>query len=253
MINKIIKICCLLMLIVIISPTYSRETLAVPLIKSADLSDFDRYSLTQRLTGEVIRLDIYDVVERSEITQLFEEQKIQHSGAIDFTSAVELGKMTGAENLLIGSVTRTKDGYAVDARIIHVESGLTKGSASYAHSEDLDGLIKKGMGFIANQLCGYGRSYEHFEENFLKSEASYEKMLKSTLKVNSFFGTHIDARNLMKARLLGNYRYYLNIILGEVAHHHPWDAVPYFKRELLIQITYLDMETLQSEYELRFD
>jgi len=78
-------------------------------------------------------------------------------------------------------------------------------------------------------------------------------MLKSTLKVNSFFGTHIDARNLMKARLLGNYRYYLNIILGEVVHHHPWDAVPYFKRELLIQITYLDMETLQSEYELRFD
>ena len=43
------------MLIVIISPNYSRETLAVPLIKSADLSDFDRYSLTQRLTGEVIR------------------------------------------------------------------------------------------------------------------------------------------------------------------------------------------------------
>ena len=95
MINKIIKIWRLLMLIVIISLTYSRETLAVLLIKSADLSDFDRYSLTQRLTGEVIRLDIYDVVERSEITQLFEEQKIQHSGAIDFTSAVELGTLDG--------------------------------------------------------------------------------------------------------------------------------------------------------------
>ena len=125
MINKIINICRLLMLIVIISLTYSRETLAVPLIKSADLSDFDRYSLTQRLTGEVIRLDIYDVVERSEITQLFEEQKIQHSGAIDFTSAVELGKMTGAENLLIGSVTRTKEW--VSSQII---SAATDGAMS---------------------------------------------------------------------------------------------------------------------------
>ena len=238
---------------VIFALAFTRESLAVIEFESDDFPQTELYLLTQRLTSEIIKLDIYNVVERTGIDLVMREQKFQHSGSVDYDSAVELGKLTSAENILLGSVFRNEESYVVNARIIQVETGVIVSNAQYGHRGKIESLLTEGIPIIARQLCQQTEGYAAFEQVFLASEASYEKLLRITLKVNSFFGTHIDARNLLKARLLGNYRYYLNIILDGVIKNYHWETIPYFQRELLMQITYLDLATLQGEYESRYD
>lgn len=49
-------------------------------------------------------------VERAKIAQVLEELKFQHSGAVDSTTAIKLGRMLGAQKLVMGTITELADG-----------------------------------------------------------------------------------------------------------------------------------------------
>ena len=51
------------------------------------------------------------------------EQRLQSSGAVDSAKAAELGKILGAETLLLGNLTRVDGTYQVNARLVIVETG----------------------------------------------------------------------------------------------------------------------------------
>ena len=70
---------------------------------------------------------------------------------------------------------------------------------------------------------------------------------KNTLKINGLFGTDIDAKKVLIARMQGNYRYFLDLTIGEVCTEGLWDDIPYFKKEVLIEASNLDIETLYVE------
>ena len=46
----------------------------------------------------------YDVVERAALDQVFRELGLQNSGVVDSNSAIEIGKLSGADYTLVGSV-----------------------------------------------------------------------------------------------------------------------------------------------------
>lgn len=88
-------------------------------------------SLTRRNIGvamaEILTHTFFDqskfrLVERIEIDQLLREQKFQLTGAVDSKTAVNVGKITGAEYILIGSVDKIGNQYQVNARLVKVES-----------------------------------------------------------------------------------------------------------------------------------
>jgi hypothetical protein len=66
-----------------------------------------RYNQGERisdlLTHEFLKLG-FDVVERSEIERLVKEQKFSVSGFIDPKEAVAIGKLSGADTIVIGSL-----------------------------------------------------------------------------------------------------------------------------------------------------
>ena len=91
------------------------------------------------LASELSRLENVTLIERGRMADLVEEQKLQLSGMIDSQSAVEVGKMIGADAVLIGSVSDYLAWSALaipgstvsfSIRIIEVESGKVVGSAS---------------------------------------------------------------------------------------------------------------------------
>jgi len=61
--------------------------------------------IANMLAAELNKMDDLKILERSAIDKVLEEQKMQVSGVIDESTAVELGKLVGADAVLLGDVT----------------------------------------------------------------------------------------------------------------------------------------------------
>ncbi|MDP6584641.1 MAG: CsgG/HfaB family protein, partial [Anaerolineales bacterium] len=97
--------------------------------------------------------NVYQLFERSKIDQLLKEQKFQNSGCIDAACAVEIGKLAGVENMVIGTVSKIGNTYNVDSRLIDIESGKSVISAEYSTQNSIDDVTTQGMESISYQLC----------------------------------------------------------------------------------------------------
>jgi len=72
------------------------------------------------------------LVERAKLSQVMGEIKLGQSGAVDSANAPEIGKLSDAQALVLGSVAEAGDRYLIDARIVATETAETLASASEA-------------------------------------------------------------------------------------------------------------------------
>ena len=72
------------------------------------------------------------LVERAKLQQVMGEIKLGQSGAVDSATAPEIGKLSDAQALVMGSVAQAGDRYLIDARIVATETAETLASASEA-------------------------------------------------------------------------------------------------------------------------
>jgi TolB-like protein len=79
--------------------------------------------LATMLATEMMRNPRVRIVERDQIQQLIEEQKLALSDLTDPSTAVELGRLLGAEYMLFGSYTDVYGTLRVDVRVVDVETG----------------------------------------------------------------------------------------------------------------------------------
>jgi len=143
----------LIILLLIGGCVFAREYIAIIDFEGISVSEADAKALTQRLTSEMITLELYQVLERSEMKRLLDEQKFQYSGCVDLKCAVELGKMLGAKYMVVGSVSKVGSSYSIDSRMIDVESSEAYISANFTHKGEIDILLTSGIVSIAKQLC----------------------------------------------------------------------------------------------------
>jgi TolB-like protein len=64
------------------------------------------------------------VVERSQLEEVLNEQRISYSGAIDIGTAQKLGQLLGTQAVLVGSITDMGNSIAVRARLVDVGKGI---------------------------------------------------------------------------------------------------------------------------------
>jgi curli biogenesis system outer membrane secretion channel CsgG len=79
--------------------------------------------LATMLATEMMRNPRVRIVERDQIKQLIEEQKLGLSDLTDPSTAVELGRLLGAEYMLFGTYTDVYGTLRVDVRVVNVETG----------------------------------------------------------------------------------------------------------------------------------
>jgi len=80
--------------------------------------------VAERITTELVKVKRIKVIERKEIERVFQELKLQRSGAIDSDSVKEIGKLLGADWVVVGTLTELPDKQVeLNARIVGVESG----------------------------------------------------------------------------------------------------------------------------------
>mgnify|MGYP001417221095 CR=1 FL=1 len=149
-----------ILIFLFLTSLFSREYIAIIDFEPIGVSELESKALTQRLTSEMIELGEYQVVERSEMKRLMEEQKFQYSGCVDLKCAVDIGKLIGAKYMVVGSISKIGSTYSIDSRMISVESGESFTSGSYNHKGEIDDLITHGMKTVAHKLCDLEYNYK---------------------------------------------------------------------------------------------
>lgn len=80
------------------------------------------------------------VVERNQFSALAQEHQLQYSGLTDDNTAIAIGKITGAEYVVLGSINAMGNTIVLAARIVNVEQALVLHSFRIPSQNGINGL-----------------------------------------------------------------------------------------------------------------
>lgn len=105
-------------------------------------------TLSEMLITALIQDQKYIVMERLQLEKILQEQSLSQTGVIDEETALKVGKLSGLEAVILGSVSRLNRTVEADVRLIDVETGKALGAAS-GTVDDVEKLRD-----LANELAG---------------------------------------------------------------------------------------------------
>jgi preprotein translocase subunit SecD len=80
-------------------------------------------AMTDSVIASFVKSGAIQVVERSRIAKLLEEQKLVLSGLIDTDRVANIGKLLAAEHIVIGSLSSVGNSWMVTMRLLEVKTG----------------------------------------------------------------------------------------------------------------------------------
>ncbi len=103
----------------------SRLGIAVmPIETKGDVGNFGD-ALTEKMVTQLVNLRRFKVIERTALDKVLEEQELQLSGAVDEQTAVKVGRVAGADAIILASVVPHGSSARVNARVIDTETSET--------------------------------------------------------------------------------------------------------------------------------
>ena len=144
-----------------------RDALKVPDgIRSVAILDLGNRSVTEREAMEALSLGIADalitslngatdvaVVERERLDFVMKEIERGQSAGFDKDYAIRVGKLIGAQSLLMGGYTRIEDKLRIDTRLVETETGkILKTRSVEGKMKDLFKLVDKLAAHTAEDL-----------------------------------------------------------------------------------------------------
>tara|TARA_B100002052_G_C15616640_1_gene477774 strand:+ start:81 stop:704 length:624 start_codon:yes stop_codon:yes gene_type:complete len=128
------------------------ETIAVFDFIGNDINSNTARTLSDRLRIELVKYNFINVLERSRIDAILEEQAIQMSGCVD-ECLVEVGKLLGATSIITGSIGKVGDYYTINARKINATTGKLENAFGYDSKLGIESLLVNGMNEVAYQIA----------------------------------------------------------------------------------------------------
>src|SRR5207244_2920291 len=99
--------------------------------------------LAEELVTNLFQLGNFEIVERQLLDKVLGELKVEQSGAIDPSTAKEIGRVTGVDAIVTGSITDLQSFVGVNCRLIDTTTGKIFGAAQTKNTKDDD--VKKIM------------------------------------------------------------------------------------------------------------
>jgi TolB-like protein len=100
-----------------------RPTVAILDFESVGSEEHLGKAVSEIMRTELIGTRQFRVVERSQINKALSEQQFQKSGVINENTAVEIGKLLGADLIIIGSVVKIGTSYTINSRMLDIKTG----------------------------------------------------------------------------------------------------------------------------------
>lgn len=133
--------------------SFSQIPMAVIDFQGNGITEDEAKALTDRFRNEMFKFGQYDMMERSFMEEILDEQGFQLSGCTSDACVVEVGKLVGVEQMIGGSISKVGDVYTISTRIISVETGKILKTATYDHVGDIGSLLTSGMYKVAEKLA----------------------------------------------------------------------------------------------------
>lgn len=103
---------------------YAQYRNAIAITDFEDKTEKDiGYGISELITTELSKSGKLRIVERKQVSKVLEEQKLGLLGIIDSKTAKEVGNLTGADMILVGSVSKLGNYYHINARLVETETG----------------------------------------------------------------------------------------------------------------------------------
>jgi len=122
-------------------------------------------TLTDRFRTELVKLNVYTVLERGQMDEILEEQGFNLSGCTSSECAIEAGKMLGVQVMIAGDVGKVGDVLTIDVRMFHVATGKIIKAIQEDHKGSVSGLLAV-MKRIARQVAGLKAEKEESSGGF---------------------------------------------------------------------------------------
>lgn len=95
---------------------------AVITFKASGTSEAEAIAASDKFSAELSKTKQYNVLDRANIAALMQELEFTNSDMADQSTALKMGKMLGAENIVFGTVAKMGDLYTVSVKEIEVET-----------------------------------------------------------------------------------------------------------------------------------
>ena len=103
----------------------SRLSIAVMPFESKGESEDLGELIMEKLITKLVNLRRFRVIERGAMDKIVEEQKLGVSGIVDEETAIEMGKIVGADAIVLGSCNLIQEFVTIKARLIDIETSET--------------------------------------------------------------------------------------------------------------------------------
>ena len=124
--------------------TWTQTVIAVFEFENNGLEPREVRQLSTRLESEMVKLGDFKVVERSKIDDILKEQKLQISGNVE-EALVDVGKLLGANQIILGSIGKIGEVYTLSAKLVDVESGELLTSSDFDAKKGLSEFLGEGL------------------------------------------------------------------------------------------------------------
>lgn len=146
------KIIALIFIIIISNQTYFQDkkiTLAILDFENNCIQDNEKFEpltsgIPSMLVSKMTNITTLRFVERERLDDVLRELSLDQNAEIDPSTAQKLGKLLGAQELILGSFMTLDDKMRVDLRIVETETGLTiKAEEVTGDSDNLFDIISE--------------------------------------------------------------------------------------------------------------
>ncbi len=188
----------------------AKATAAVLDFTGTGISEMEAITLTQRLASELVKTEALIIVERSQMSEIMEEQGLQQSGCTSAECAAEIGALLGVQKMISGSFGKIGNTYTIDARMFAVESGQTEKTVNKNYKGEIDGLLTQ-IEIVAWELVGLQAPADLLARAGIKPSVE-EKPEEVKNEKRSGFGKFM--RNVLIVGVVAGGGYYAYLQLG---------------------------------------
>ena len=82
-------------------------------------------TFTEKMVTQLVNLRRFKVIERAALDKVLQEQQLQLSGVVEEATAINVGRIAGADAIALCNVSETAGGGKVNVRVIDTETGET--------------------------------------------------------------------------------------------------------------------------------
>ena len=133
-------------------PSTAEMLIAIPDFQAVGCMPYLGGAVGERVRGALVNRGPWTVLEASQMNKIASEHRLSLSGLVDEKKAIKVGKVLGAQYLIVGSVNATGSVFTLTARLVDVVTGVVhSGFQSVTHQGE-EGLIEA-SGFLAEDIA----------------------------------------------------------------------------------------------------